>query len=130
MKRVNLQVEKQPGEKNFSCFMVDDIPGFGLQGYGKSVREAIDDLYATRDEMKSIFETQGRQFPDLEFSFRYDMGSFFDAHPYLNITAIAKKAGINDALMRQYVIGKKKPRQKRIEQIMDCLHIIDSEIKT
>ena len=48
-----------------------------------------------------------------EFEVSYDLTSFFDNHSYLNISDIAKRAGINQALMRQYASGNKFPSEER-----------------
>ncbi len=129
-KKVTVKVEKQPGENNFSCYMVDEFPGFGLAGYGNSAREAIEDIYVAEKEMKEIMEEEGETMPELDFVFKFDIGSFFDYYKYLNITGVAHKAGINASLMRQYVMGKYNPRGKRKQQIEDCLHEIGSELQT
>ena len=67
--------------------------------------------------------------PELVFEFRYDIGSFFDYFSYLNINGVAKKAGINASLMRQYAMGIHEPSKKRKQQILDCLHGISKELQ-
>ena len=129
-KKVTIQVEKQPGEKNFSCYMVDDMPGFGLTGYGKTARDAMRDICIARDETKEIFEEEGKQFPELEFEYKFDMGSLFDYFSYLNIAGVAKKAGINASLMRQYASGVHEPSAKRRAVIEQSLWDIAAEIQT
>lgn len=71
--KVTIQVEKQPGDEDFfACYMLDDMPGFGLSGYGDTVQEAIGDLYIAQEEMKELFHDEGKVFPELEFEFRFD----------------------------------------------------------
>ena len=71
--KVTIQVEKQPGDEDFfACYMLDDMPGFGLAGYGDTVQEAIDDLYIAQEEMKEFFHEEGKAFPELAFEFRFD----------------------------------------------------------
>ena len=71
--KVTIQVEKQPGDEDFfACYMLDDMPGFGLAGYGDTVQEAIDDLYIAQEEMKELFHEEGKAFPELAFEFRFD----------------------------------------------------------
>lgn len=129
-KKVTIQVEKQPGEKNFSCYMVDDMPGFGLSGYGKTARDAMRDICNSRDETKELFEQEGKQFPDLEFEYKFDMGALFDYFSYLNIAGVAKRAGINASLMRQYAAGVHEPSPKRRGVIEQTLLNIASEIQS
>ncbi len=129
-RKVTVIVEKQPGEKNFSCCMLDEMPGFGLCGYGSSAKEAIEDIYVAEKEMREIMEENGETMPELEFVFKFDIGSFFDYYKYLNISGIAHKVGINASLMRQYVTGRYNPRGKRKQQIENCLHEIGKELQT
>jgi hypothetical protein len=63
-----------------------------------------------------------------EFEVSYDLISFFDEHSYLNISDIAKRAGINQALMRQYASGNKFPSQDRVTQIETAIREIGKEL--
>lgn len=128
--KVTIQVEKGKQEKNFSCFMVEKLPNFGLTGYGNTAKQAIEDMYVAQKEIKELLEEEGKQMPELEFVFRYDIGSFFDYYSYLNMSGVAKKAGINASLMRQYAMGKHEPSKKRKQQILECLHQIAKELQT
>ena len=128
--KVTIQVEKGKQEKNFSCFMVDELPDFALAGYGNTAKQAIEDMYVAQKEIKELLEEEGKQMPELEFVFRFDIGSFFDYYSYLNMSGVAKKAGVNASLMRQYVMGKHEPSQNRKQQILDCLRQISQEMQT
>lgn len=128
--KVTIQVEKGKQEKNFSCFMVEELPDFALAGYGNTARQAIEDMYVAQKEIKELLEEEGKQMPELEFVFRFDIGSFFDYYSYLNMSGVAKKAGVNASLMRQYAMGKHEPSKKRKQQILDCLRQISQEMQT
>ncbi|WP_317583542.1 pilus assembly protein HicB [Segatella copri] len=128
--KVTIQVEKGKQEKNFSCFMVEKLPNFGLTGYGNTAKQAIEDMYVAQKEIKELLEQEGKQMPELEFTFRFDIGSFFDYYSYLNMSGVAKKAGINASLMRQYSMGIHEPSKKRKQQILECLHQIAKELQT
>lgn len=128
--KVTIQVEKGKQEKNFSCFMVEELPDFALAGYGNTAKQAIEDMYVAQKEIKELLEEEGKQMPELEFVFRFDIGSFFDYYSYLNMSGVAKKAGVNASLMRQYAMGKHEPSRKRKQQILDCLRQISQEMQT
>ena len=128
--KVTIQVEKGKQEKNFSCFMVEELPDFALAGYGNTAKQAIEDMYVAQKEIKELLEEEGKQMPELEFVFRFDIGSFFDYYSYLNMSGVAKKAGVNASLRRQYAMGKHEPSQKRKQQILDCLRQISQEMQT
>lgn len=84
-------------------------------------------MLVSKDEIKELLAEGGKQMPELEFEFHYDIGSFFDYLSYLNASGVAKKAGINAFLMRQYVMGE--PSKKRKQQILECLHEISKELQ-
>ena len=128
--KVTIQVEKGKQEKNFSCFMVDELPDFALAGYGNTAKQAIEDMYVAQKEIKELLEEEGKLMPELEFVFQFDIGSFFDYYSYLNMSGVAKKAGINASLMRQYSMGIHEPSKKRKQQILECLHQIAKELQT
>lgn len=128
--KVTIQVCKDNDKKSFSCFMVEDLPDFSLTGFGNSARHAIEDMYVAQKEIKEFLKEEGKKMPELEFAFRFDIGSFFDYYSYLNMSGVAKKAGINASLMRQYAMGKHEPSPKRKQQILDCLHQISQEMQT
>lgn len=128
--KVTIQVEKGKQERNFSCFMVEELPDFALAGYGNTAKQAIEDMYVAQKEIKELLEEEGKKMPELEFVFRFDIGSFFDYYSYLNMSGVAKKAGVNASLMRQYAMGIHEPSQKRKQQILDCLHQISQEMQT
>lgn len=128
--KVTIQVEKGKQERNFSCFMVEELPDFALAGYGNTAKQAIEDMYVAQKEIKELLEEEGKQMPELEFVFQFDIGSFFDYYSYLNMSGVAKKAGVNASLMRQYAMGIHEPSQKRKQQILDCLRQISQEMQT
>ena len=128
--KVTIQVEKGKQEKNFSCFMVEELPDFALVGYGNTAKQAIEDMYVAQKEIKELLEEEGKLMPELEFVFQFDIGSFFDYYSYLNMSGVAKKAGINASLMRQYSMGIHEPSKKRKQQILECLHQIAKELQT
>lgn len=110
--RVIAYVEKSPADNRYSCYIRETFDGCGLVGYGSSADEAVKDLQAARDEMVEM----GRKIPPLEFSCHYDIWAFFDKYP-INVSAMAKRIGINPSLMRQYVAGVRRPGKARVAQI-------------
>jgi len=45
----------------------------------------------------------------------------FMAHPELNVSAIARRLGISQSLMAQYISGKKNASDARITLILDTM---------
>ena len=52
----------------------------------------------------------------------------FMAHPELNVSAMARRMGITQSLMAQYISGKKTPSESRLNLIYDTLHAVGREL--
>lgn len=122
--KVIVHVEKTPGEKSCSCYIDGMFDGCALMGYGKTPEKAVEDMLALRQE----YIAMGKDIPELEMSFKYDLWAFFDKYP-LNISMVAAKIGINASLMRQYVAGLRKPGRKRLGQIQDGIRRLGREMQ-
>lgn len=114
--KLTVIVEKGKGERNFSCFVAEDWSKYGLIGYGGTAREAMEDIKVSAQECKELAEERGEEWPELEFTYLFDVGAFFDYYP-LNISAFAKYIGMNAAQLRQYASAIKEPRQATLDKI-------------
>lgn len=54
----------------------------------------------------------------------------FLSHPEINVSALARRLGISQSLMAQYVSGGKKPSQERTDAIIGELKKIGNELMT
>lgn len=124
---VKVTIEKSP-DGTYSAFMEDDIPGFGLAGYGNTAKEAIEDFFNALSETKELFKSQGKEIPNLSFKFFYDLQSFFSYFSYLNISKVGEKSGISPSLMRQYVAGVAKASQKQYDKIRVAIRDMVNEL--
>ena len=52
----------------------------------------------------------------------------FMAHPELNVSAIARRMGISQSLMAQYISGKKRASQGRIDLIYETIRTVGQEL--
>lgn len=112
----------------YSCYVEDELEGFGLMGHGATAEEAKNDMLTAYEEIKEIFQEEGKNIPDLEFIYKYDMQSFFDYFSFLNITKIGEMAGINSSLLRQYASGAAMAGQKQYDKIKECISKISKEL--
>ena len=94
--------------------------------FGRSKNEVLQNL---KDLIKDyqIHEKKGDNFwlkldtQNLEFEILYDLQSFFSEHDFLNASAIARHANMNESLVRQYATGKKHPsveQAKKLEEVI------------
>lgn len=125
--KVTAIVERGKGKGNFSCFVVETINGCGLGGFGRTAREAMEDIKVCLDEYKKMASERGETFPDVEFDYRFDIGSFFDYYP-IDVTAFAKYIGMNASVLRQYVTSLREPKQQQIDKIRDGIDKISRDL--
>ena len=125
--KVTVIIEKAK-DGYYSCYVEDDLPGFGLSGFGESAEAAKEDMLKAYQEMKEIQAEEGKDVPELEFTYKYDMQSFFDYFSFLNVTKVAELAGINPSLMRQYTSGVTNAGQKQYDKIRVAVERISKEL--
>jgi len=112
-----IQVIVETGKDMFACLMVGKHDGLtGLHGDGKTARKAINDFYQCYEEERQFCQEEGREAPELEFEFIFDIGAFFSYY-LINVSAFAEYAGINASLLRQYACGLKSPTKATIDKI-------------
>ena len=102
-------------DKLFACIVDHEFPKYGLIGYGKTAREAEDDVFT---EIQEEREDGNKDAADIEITFRkFDVGSFFSYYPFFNITQFARFVGMNAAQVRQYASGIRQPTTQKKEQL-------------
>ena len=125
--KVTVIIEKAK-DGYYSCYVENDLPGFGLSGFGETAEAAKEDMMKAYQEIKEIQAEEGKKVPVLEFTYKYDMQSFFDYFSFLNVTKIAELAGINPSLMRQYTSGVANAGQKQYDKIRVAIGKISKEL--
>jgi predicted RNase H-like HicB family nuclease len=105
MKRITVIVEK--GTDLYSAYIPDDIKSVFINGQGKTIAAAMEDMKSALDEAKESFVEDGKEIPldldgELRFQFKYDIASLFDYFDEINISSFARKNGINESLLRKY----------------------------
>ena len=123
-----IQVIVETGKDMFACFMVGEHDGItGLHGDGKTARKAISDFYLCYEEEKQFCQSEGKDVPDLEFEFTFDIGAFFSYY-LINVSAFAQYAGMNASLLRQYACGLKSPTKATIDKIRTAVENYKKDI--
>jgi hypothetical protein len=128
MKKVLVTVS-QASDGMFWCHTEKEIYGVGLNSAGSSVKEAKDDLLMCLEEAREDYEESGKYAEPVEFRYQYDLQSFFDYFSFLNVTEIAKRAGVNPSLMRQYTRGIKTAGEKTYERLAACMDSITKDLQ-
>ena len=95
--------------------------------------------YATQEQLRKYeADDYGIHWPEIDEDLSFD--GFFDkqpstelyrlfmAHPELNVSAMARRMGISQSLMAQYISGKKTPSESRLTMIYETLHAVGREL--
>ena len=102
-----------------------------ISGNGVTLEAAKRDFEEAYNEVSDTFALMGAPLPeelkDLEFEYHYDLASFYEAHPYLNVSQTARYIGINDTLMRQYRRGQ-YISEAQLRRIEEGIHNIGREL--
>lgn len=128
--KVIANVEREPGEKNFSCHMNIEELKTGVLGLGSSVKAAISDMLSGWQDAIANFNEDGIEVPELEIEYRFDVGSLFNYYDFVNIAGVAREIGINPSVMRQYAIGTRKPSAERKAEIMAGFKSLAAKMQT
>ena len=127
--KVNVTIERAK-DGSFWCQTDTAILGGYLTATGKTVQEAKEDLAECMEEAKDNLEAEGKVFPEVEFTYKYDLQSFFNYFSFLNVSDIAKRSGVNPSLMRQYASGIKNAGEKTYIRLASCIQNIGRELET
>lgn len=113
----------------YSCYSEQSIGDYALiDGDGATVAEAKNDFLKAVDECRQAYPNDAR-YRNLVFEYKYDLRSFFNYFNFLNITEIAKRAGVNPSLMRQYTSGVKTAGEATYRKLSSCMTQIKSELQ-
>ncbi|PIE50769.1 MAG: hypothetical protein CSA38_02040 [Flavobacteriales bacterium] len=77
---------------------------------------------------KELEEPYANDYEDVEFDYKMDLSSFFELVPELKISSIAKKADLNESLLRQYKTGKKVASKDQVNKIQAAVHDLGREL--
>jgi len=92
----------------------------------KNLRNLIADF--VKHEGKTSKRWNNVNAKELTFDFSYDLAAFFEIYDTVKITPIAKKAGVNESLLRQYVTGAKKASAVQAKKIESAVHQLGKEL--
>lgn len=119
MKKIEITVEKTA--TGYSAF-TDEMNVY-------TTASDINGLYTNLIEALNFsLEEKGIQVTIEDLKLKIDLPQFFRYYKVLNANFLAKRIGMNPALLSQYVHGKKKPSLKQTEKIIDGIQRIGQEL--
>lgn len=129
MEKVVAKVEREPGERNFSCYMRVASVKAGILGLGSSAKAAITDMLDGWKETAEALKDEGKVAPELNIEYKFDVGSLFNYYDFINAAGVSREIGISPSLMRQYATGKRKPSEDRKQQIINGVHSLAAKVQ-
>ena len=112
---------------SYSCYSATPIGDYGLvDGDGKTAAQAKENFLKAIEECRKAYPGDER-YCNLTFEYRYDLHSLFNDFSLLDVADIAKRAGINPSLMRQYMSGEKTAGEQTYERLSACIEQIKAE---
>jgi hypothetical protein len=124
--KVNITITKN-GMEGYACSCDYPFEHFDLGGSGSTVEEAKKDCFLFYDEMKQEYPEEN--LPDLEASWKFDFPSFFNHFDFLNVTRVAKYAGMSPSNFRHYAAGSKNMSQKQFSKVKQAFNRMADELK-
>lgn len=110
----------------------DVVSGCHFGGYGYSVAEAKTDFMEGISESLETAKELGKEVSvspqDIEVEYRYDLPSFFNFFDFINISAFAKRAGVNESKMRAYKAGVASASEKTLQKILVAVKAMGAEL--
>ena len=113
-------------ERSNDCYWAYAENLAGVSGGGDTVEEAKKEALNALELQKELGNIANREY---EIRYKYDAESLLQYYKgILNNPAIERITGINQKLIHQYSIGKKKPRIAQRQKITEALHRLGREM--
>lgn len=131
--KTKLRAIVERNDNNFYAITCEDVvAGCHFGGYGYSAQEAkadfIEGIKESLDTAKEMGKNVDIAPEDIEVEFRYDVPSFFNCFDWINVTAFAKKVGINESKMRAYKAGLATASEKTLAKMVDTVKDLAAEL--
>jgi hypothetical protein len=118
MKKLMIIVEKQQDDLTGRVTYDDNLIVVSAAGLGELEQKL-------RILLNRFHEVDPAQ---IEFQYKYDLSSLFDAFDVLKVSNVATLAGVNPSLLRQYVIGNKHASAAQAKRIEAVIHKLGKDL--
>jgi predicted RNase H-like HicB family nuclease len=124
MNKVKAFIERgKDGTYSVYVDLEDNTLNYGIHGDGDTVEKAIEDFKASYEEMKTIYEKEGKSFVEAVFEFHYDTSSFLNFYTnYFSLAGLSRLTGIHQGQLSHYVTGVRNPSKQTIQKIDTSIH--------
>jgi predicted RNase H-like HicB family nuclease len=118
-KKIKFTAEKT--DTGFSAFS-EAYPVFTT---GKTFSELLKNAV---EAINLYLADQDSQVGEKNIEFEIDLQQFFQYYRVINSKFLAKRIGMNETLLSQYVQGRKKPSQKQTNKILQGIQQVGREL--
>jgi predicted RNase H-like HicB family nuclease len=73
-------------------------------------------------------ETSGEPITVDDVAIKFDLPQFFEHYKEINARGLAKRIGMNETLLSQYVKGVKVPSEKQVQKILQGIRDLGKEL--
>lgn len=129
MKKLTVIIEKGDGELWARTELLGHkiyTAGENLAWIEKGIKELVADYKA--HESAEVKEWESIDLEQIQFEYVYDVAAFFEQFDAIKITAIAKLAGMNPGLVRQYASGVKFPSAAQVKKLEEAIHELGKQL--
>lgn len=125
-----VMVEIDRTKQGYVAYM-PDVPGAFT--VGDTLVEIEKNLIEVIENHKEFMSADGEAFAEtlnepIEFIYKMEVQSFISFFESIKQSTIARIAGINSSLLRQYARGLKKPSEKQAQKIEKAIHQLGREL--
>lgn len=100
-------------------------PGMSIMTDGDNFNEL---RYNAAEVYNLYLEDFGLEIDERNIKLEIDLKQFFQHYRVINAKFLAKRIGMNESLLSQYVQGRKKPSAKQTRRILLGIHEIGREL--
>ncbi|SRR5258708_6459380 len=119
MEKILLIIEKSADKHLWGRIALDDDlivdSARSLESLQKKMKKALQDFHEKSPAA-------------IEFELAHDLTAVFSEKPFLNLSVVAQKLGINRSLMAQYASGNKFPSLERALAIENAIHDLGRDL--
>jgi predicted RNase H-like HicB family nuclease len=122
MKKIVFTVEKT--DTGYSAYCED------AEGFVATVGSTMAELKANMVEAYNLHQEETGNSPirEEDLAVKFDLPQFFEYYKEINAKALARRVGMNETLLSQYVNGKKEPSDKQVSRILQGIRDLGKEL--
>lgn len=126
--KVTAIIEKGP-DGTYDVRMSQGNLDFLLLGGGNTVALALEDFLASNEEIRDLYKEENKTYPDLEFTYKFDLPSFLEYYSNkIGYLSLEKITGVNQRQLSQYVQGYRYPSKSTTLKIEKGLKDFANEL--